>query len=144
VRPDRPRLRWGARVTIWLSLAAALVGAIVFENGDPVAGLIIVPVGIALALTGWYVLVWASPLQDPVRRIARLLRLVGTTMSMLSVASIVCAELYAISEEPIPAPVDWAGVGGIVGFPLGLLLVLSGLGVDAWTASRAPRRPLPG
>ena len=145
MRRDRPRLRWGARVAVWVGLAGALVGAVVFdETVDPVAGLIAVPFGIALTLLAWYVGVWATPLRDPARRVARLLRLVGTTMSVVSAASIVLAELYAISEEPIPALVDGTALAGIVGFPLGLMLVFAGLGVDAWIAARAPRRAATG
>jgi len=140
MRPDRPRLRWGARVTVWVGIAGALVGTVVFENtGDPVAGLIVVPAGIVLAVVGWYVQVWATPLGNRVHRVARLLRLVGTTISLVSAAAVVVAVLYAFSEEPIPPPVDWAALAGIVGIPLGVVLVLCGLGVDAWRASTRDR-----
>jgi hypothetical protein len=132
MRKDRPRLRWGGVVVMAVGIAGALVTAIEFEH-RPDVGLFGFPLSVTVAVVGWYTTVWAKPLENPLRRLGRFLRVLGVTISLASAGLYAWAALTAFAEEHLPVALDWlAVVGVILGLPLGLVLVACGLVAGLW------------
>jgi hypothetical protein len=132
MRKDRPRLRWGGMVVIVIGIAGAVVMAIEFGL-YPYLGLFGVSLGVALAMVGWYTVAVATPLENRLRRIGRLLRILGLTTCVVGAGLFVWAMLTAFAEEDLPVALEWLTVVGVfIGIPLGLVLVACGITAGLW------------
>jgi cytochrome bd-type quinol oxidase subunit 1 len=117
----------------WIVLGGGVVltvvAAIVMQNSSNDLLLIAflgIPLGVTVALAGWYLLIWATPLTDAFRRRGRLLRVIGATTSAVSGGLIVTAGLYALAEVDLPRVLNVLASAAIIGFPLGFLLIVCG------------------
>jgi hypothetical protein len=132
MRKDRPRLRGGGVIVMVLGMAGAAVTAIEFDR-YPNVGLFGFPLSVTVAMVGWYVTVWATPLENRLRRIGRLLRILGITIMFASGGLYLWAMLTAFAEEDLPVALEWLTVIGVfIGLPLGLVLMACGVTAGLW------------
>jgi hypothetical protein len=133
LRSVRPKLRRAGRLTAVGGIALALVSFQVFESSSPYWSLFGFPIGVTIAFIGWFVVVGAAPLEHPLRRRDRQLRLFGATACAVSAGLITVAELFEFGEVHIPTPLYWSATAAVGVFPVGLaLVVVFGPALSLW------------